>query len=68
MLRWRCSVVASVVMGIESALEPMEALLLLFHGLVGVHLDRFVLGTQGFTPIFDDAPLEILSIFSKPNQ
>ena len=46
----------------------MEALHLLFHGLVGVHLDLFLLGIQGFTPIFDDAPLEILSTFPKPNQ
>ena len=45
----------------------MEALHMPFHGLVGVHLDMFLLGIQGFTPIFDDAPLEILSTFSKPN-
>ena len=35
LLRWRCLVGASVVVGVESALKPTEALHLLFHGLVG---------------------------------
>ena len=68
LLRGRRSVGANVVRGIDSVLEPREAHHLPFHVLVGVHLDLFLLGTHGFTAIFDDAPLETLSTFTNPNQ